>query len=309
MKKPILLSISILLFLLSSCSNKKEYKYIEIVEEKQLLGSGTDTKEKDEKIIKAENDSIAYLDAYEDFCISVKVNKDMKEAMGSSAYLPLRFKLINEEGVNIANTIAIAGKEELEKEIESRIFSMKNTIKESVDKGKEERLQELKETIVIDSAAVQELKKYFKEKKDEFDPKGIVWHTPNSAPKYVNSNGIYCYFQSNDGIASNFRLRVQYHADDWLFFQKIQFSIDDKAYEYIPRDTETDSGNGGRIWEWSDEQIRSNDIELIEALANAKSAKMKLIGRQYHKIKTIKKEQIRDIKRALDYYKAMGGKL
>lgn len=307
MNKRTLSIISISIFLFTSCSNKKEYKYIEIVEEKRLMSDATDTKEKEVEIILAENDSIAYLKAYEDFCISIKVNNDMFEAMGTRAYLPLKFKLIDETGKNVSNSISIIGKENLEKEIENRIYKRKNDLKEIFDKSDKEKLQKKKETAKIDSIEIKRLKKYFKEKKDEFDPNATVWYKPNSAPKYVNQNGIYCYFQSNDGIASNFRFKIQYHSDDWLFFQRVQFSIDGKAYEYIPKKKERDSGNGGRIWEWFDDQVRLTDKNLIEALANAKSAKMKLIGKQYHKVKTIKSAQIKDIKRALEYFKAMGG--
>ena len=42
-----------------------------------------------------------------------------------------------------------------------------------------------------------------------------------------------------DGV-SNFRLRIQYYSDDWLFIRKYQFSIDNKAYEFIPNNVETD---------------------------------------------------------------------
>jgi hypothetical protein len=112
-----------------------------------------------------------------------------------------------------------------------------------------------------------------------------------------------------DGV-SNFRLRIQYYSDDWLFIRKYQFSIDNKAYEFIPNNVETDSGNGGYIWEWCDENIHSNnDIELIKALSNAKTAKIKFIGRQYHDIKTISQKQIKGIKDAVNLYLAMGGSL
>ena len=46
-------------------------------------------------------------------------------------------------------------------------------------------------------------------------------------------------------MPSNLRFRIQYYADDWLF-NKVQFSIDGKAYEYIPSDTERDCGYGGK---------------------------------------------------------------
>ena len=101
---------------------------------------------------------------------------------------------------------------------------------------------------------------------------------------------------------------MQYYSDEWLFFNRVQFSIDGKAYEYVPLNTETDNGDGGYIWEWFDESITNSDKDLISALSNAKSAKMKLIGRQYFDIRTISKDQIKNIKRTLDLYKEMGGK-
>ena len=56
MNKRTLSIISISIFLFTSCSNKKEYKYIEIVEEKRLMSDATDTKEKEVEIILAENE-------------------------------------------------------------------------------------------------------------------------------------------------------------------------------------------------------------------------------------------------------------
>lgn len=61
------------------------------------------------------------------------------------------------------------------------------------------------------------------------------------------------------------------------------------------------------IWEWFDQGLTVSDRELVYALSNAKSAKMKLIRRQYHKIKTISKEQIYGIKQTLELYNALGG--
>ncbi|TWV95131.1 hypothetical protein [Chitinophaga pinensis] len=100
---------------------------------------------------------------------------------------------------------------------------------------------------------------------------------------------------------------MQYYSDEWLFFHQVKFSIDSKAYEYTPIDTETDSGDGGYVWEWFDESVSTSDKELIEALANAKSAKMKLIGQKYYDTKTISIGQLNAIKQTLELYKAMGG--
>ncbi len=289
-----------------SCQQSKKYEYVEIETRESIFGV-TERYEKEGEIIRAKTDSIAYLEAYQKFCISEKVSKDMEESYGSFPTKPTDFKLLDDQGDNIALSIKFDKMDSLKMSVRSRIFEMKNSLKESADSYREKEIEDLKKSVKIDSAKIKELEAYFNIKKDEFDPDELVWYRPKSAPKYTNQNGIYCYFQSNNGIPSNLRLRLQYYADNWLFFNKVQFSIDGKAYEFIPMNTETDSGNGGLIWEWFDEYMGKSNTRLLDALANAKSAKMKLIGRQYHDIKTISSTEIKDIKRTLDLYEAMGG--
>ena len=231
----------------------------------------------------------------------------MQEAMGSNYTTPIRFKLLNDKNEDITLLVSMKDRAKQEEEIKNRIFALPNSIKETINKGKEENAESFKKTATIDSVKAKSLQKYFRVRKDEFSNTNKKWYEPVNAPKYTNRNGIYCYFQTDNEIPSNLRFRVQYHAEEWLFFSRIQFSIDGKAFEYIPSDVETDSGNGGHIWEWFDEPLTSSDKELIEALANAKSAKMNLIGKQYHDIKTISTEQISSIKRALEMYNAMCG--
>lgn len=291
MKKLLLL----LTIIISSCEQSRKYEYVELGL-KELIFGGIDQDEKEAVIITAKTDSIAYLKAYQRFCISEKVSQDMQEALGSSAIKPTDFRLIDEQGNNVAQFINFEEIDSLKIAIRNRVFEMKNSLKETVDNRKKKDIENFKSTVQIDSAKVIELEKFFISKKDEFDPNALVWHKPNSAPTYTNQNGIYCYFQTNNGIPSNLRLRMQYHADDWLFIQKVQFSIDNIAYEFIPRKTERDSGNGGMIWEWFDEGMSKSNTELLNALANAKSAKIKIIGRQYYKIKPITSNQIRDVK-------------
>lgn len=300
----LILTAIIITILFSSCDNK--YKYVETVNEESVLG-GTDIKEKEPEIIKAPDDSSAYLEAFQKFCISVKVNKDMKASLGKTYSTPVDFKLYNDKDQDISNTVNFANKDKKEKEISERIFSLKNTVQESHNNIKNEKTESIKQSAIIDSSKANELKKFFRQKKDEFSNDGKVWYKPKSSPIYANSNGIYCYFQTENNMPSNLRFTIQYYSDDWLFFKQVQFSIDGKAYDYTPMNTETDSGDGGYIWEWFDESVTESDKGLLNALANAKSAKMKLIGRQYYDIKNVSQEQIKSIKRTLDLYKAMGG--
>jgi len=302
--KRIIIALIFIAIVLTSC--EKRYKYVEITVDESVLG-GKEMKEKEPKIIRANSDSTAYLDAYESFCISLKVSKDMEQSIGKVYSKPIKFKLLNDKEEDITNSVFFKSKAKQEKIIETSIFSMKNSLQESVEKSKNDKIESFKKNARIDSAKIEKLVKYFRLNKDEFSNNNLVWYIPRTAPQYANMNGIYCYFQTENGMPSNFRFKFQYYAEDWLFFSRIQFSIDGKAYEYIPSKTETDSGNGGYIWEWFDEPLTDSDKELIYALAYAKSAKMKIIGRQYHKIQEISLEQINSIKNSLELFRAMGG--
>lgn len=156
----------------------------------------------------------------------------------------------------------------------------------------------------LDSSKIKSLKHLFTEKKDDFNPN--TWVKPKSRPYYVNQNGFYCYFsKDSNGNVFNFRFVGQYAAEDWLFIKYLKFNIDGKNYDFYPIKIETD--NDSTIWEWFDEQIKINDSDLIEAIANAKSVKVRFEGRQYYKDKIMSQSNILSIKNTLEYYKAQGG--
>lgn len=286
------------LMLLTAC--EKKYKYVETVKEQSIL-RGSSIQEKAPIIISASSDSSAYLEAFTKYCISQKVYNNMrKEGLADYLDVPIGFKLYDEDGMDITD-ISFATRLEEEERISTNILALDDVVNSNPTDGTE--LAESK----IDSTKIEELLPFFNVNKDEFDPKGKTWYEPKSAPKYTNQNGIYLYFAAQEGKVMPLRFRVQYYADDWLFFNKIQFAIDDNAYEYIPSHTEHDNGDGGKIWEWFDEALTGSDKNLIYALTEAQSAKMKFIGRQYYDIKTITNSQVTDMKRTLELYRAMGG--
>ena len=165
----------------------------------------------------------------------------------------------------------------------------------------------------INRVTRSKLKQYFTENTDEFSD--VVWVKPKSAPQYVNRNGIYCYFARNktdftspNSRAYNFRLVVQYYAEEWLFIRSMIFNIDGENYTFVPDNMKRDCGYGGKIWEWCDESTRF-DTALIEKIANAKTVKVKFNGSDYYKVKTLTPEQILSIKRTYEDYKAYDGEL
>ena len=160
---------------------------------------------------------------------------------------------------------------------------------------------------LYDSFRIKSLISKFKIEKDEFSSNKKIWYTPKTAPKFINRNGIYIYFQTYEGKASNLRFRIQYAASDWLFYDKADFSIDGETFSFVPAEVKRD--NDQDIWEWSDDEILGYQMPLINALSNGSSVKMKLIGTNYEKVKQISTEEINSIKNTLLLYRAMGGDL
>lgn len=157
----------------------------------------------------------------------------------------------------------------------------------------------------VDQKTVKELKQYFTFKKDEFDSSGSVWVEPKNRPRYTNVNSVFCYFQKTGNVVSNFRFVIQYTADDWLFIENYTFNIDGMVFDYYPDDIKRD--NNSTIWEWSDNNINSVDMSLINALASAKKVKVKFNGQQYSSKRALTKKEISYIQRTIKYYRALGG--
>ena len=294
MKKLVLLSLIVILF--TSC--QKNYKYVKLVLGEDIYGEPIGVPE-DTTNIKAENDSAAYIQAYTNFCISLKTERSMMEKYDFKMDLIVGFKLYNKKGEEITDEVSFSDKKEQENKIKDQIFSMK--LDSDSDKDNTEDFSK------FDTLKIKELEKYFNLRKDEFSNNNEIWYRPKSAPRYINSNGLFCYFETENGKATNLRFCMQYYSEDWLFFSSVKFSIDGKAYEFTPIEVKTDSGNGGYIWEWFDEGVYGSKKDLVIALSNAKSAKMLIVGNQYNKTKEITKDQINSIKRTLELYNALGG--
>jgi predicted choloylglycine hydrolase len=97
MKNTLLLIL--LIFAFSSCN--KSYKYVETVKEKSLFSNSYNEKEEEPKTISSKNDSLAYLEAYQKFCISQKVYKDMTNQGIEFVNIPIKFSLYNSNGEKV----------------------------------------------------------------------------------------------------------------------------------------------------------------------------------------------------------------
>lgn len=176
--------------------------------------------------------------------------------------------------------------------------------KDSVSTDSDESSEKGDMVINVDSVIAAH-RSDFTFRKDEFENK--IWVEPKNAPKYTNVNRIYCYFLLRDKTASDFRFRIQYAADDWLFIKTIMFNLgNDKILTFEPEEMQRD--NETSIWEWCDEQIDDKNESLISALAYSKSVKVKFCGRQYFRTRDMTSKELEYIKKTYEFYQALGGK-
>lgn len=171
---------------------------------------------------------------------------------------------------------------------------------EAVEPAKQDSVKSNK-----DLTKAKQLENLFTYESDEFE--NLTWVTPKSKPKYLNTTGIYSYFCLKDSIPSNMRVAIQYGADDWLFIKSYTFLIDGKKYEF--RNPKMKRDNDTSIWEWSDTGVY-DDVDLNEIYArliNAKEAKIRFNGDEYHSDYTIPQSALKSLRDTKDYYLYLGG--
>ncbi len=137
---------------------------------------------------------------------------------------------------------------------------------------------------------------------------GIAWYQDVSSPIYNNQNGFFLYFGVSDKnkTPSNLRFKIQYHADKWLFIESYEIKADNQKFDkscYIERDHST------TIWEWSDTEASSYDLNMIKAVISSKKAIIRFNGKQYRNDKLITPIQKKALENVLTAFSALGGKL
>ncbi len=130
------------LLLFISCDKKEkefQYYYIQTNEEESFFNGRSYIETSEPDTIIGVSDSSAYMEAFKKFTIAKKVSQDMKEAYGRVTKKPLSFQLLDEVGNDITYTTFFNAKDSLENELETFIFSRRNSIKESYDKAKKSK--------------------------------------------------------------------------------------------------------------------------------------------------------------------------
>ncbi len=134
---------------------------------------------------------------------------------------------------------------------------------------------------------------------------GIDWYRDRSSPASNNRNGFFLYIGKRGITGPWLQLKIQYHADDWLFIRSFLVVADGQRFEYSRVSFERDHGSD--IWEWYDKGVTSDDMRMIEAVASSKEAVIRFFGQQYSSDKKITAAQKTALRNVLDAYNALGG--
>lgn len=113
--------------------------------------------------------------------------------------------------------------------------------------------------------------------KDEFEENYFL-----KTSKEENESYLRFYIGLNEK-QSWLRLKIKYHASNWLFVNKIKTLADGKRWESSQLDFKRDN-EAGEIWEWIDIPVTKNDkiYTTIKNGLNSKNFTIRFVGDKYH---------------------------
>lgn len=195
-----------------------------------------------------------------------------------------------DQQLNELNTLM----EEFNSEYENFYWANPWTWFSEEEKKQLQSLSGKEELLGITTQAIENLKKKTNIEYDEFEKS--TWLISKNFSNYTNINAIDLYIGKDEDGKVWSRFRIRYEADDWLFIEKYQFSINWNVYDYTPSNIDTDSWNGGRIWEWSDEIVDKETLKIIKAIYENWSANIRFVGSKYNKDRELTTKEIEGIK-------------
>jgi hypothetical protein len=141
--------------------------------------------------------------------------------------------------------------------------------------------------------------------------RGIKFYYPMAFPYYTDYWGadVRCFAlpylgMDKDGVW--LRLVCDYTADDWIFFEKIIFAVDDKRYtetfNYFDVVRDNDYGD---IWEYVDMDVYDSDIKMLWEIANSNTTVIRFEGDNYYDDFTVSAADKEAIRQMLTAYEAL----
>ena len=124
--------------------------------------------------------------------------------------------------------------------------------------------------------------------------------------KLSKTSGNFCYMYIGKKTGNVWlRMKMQYHGEDWIFFNKAYLSYDGNTIE-IPFDEyrEKDTEVSGGVWEWIDVAVDNNILNFIKKMVTGNDVKWRLQGK-YTKTKIFSTKEIEGFKEILLAYEVL----
>lgn len=142
--------------------------------------------------------------------------------------------------------------------------------------------------------------------------RGMSFYYPSAFPYYTSSNkwavdkrSFVLPYMGMQGDDVWLRLLCHYTGDDWIFFEKITFAVDDQRfYKYFSYYDVTRDNGGGDVWEYVDIDVGSSEIALLQAIADSNTTIIRFEGDDYYRDVTVTSKDKAAIKEMLQAYAA-----
>ena len=142
--------------------------------------------------------------------------------------------------------------------------------------------------------------------------RGINFYYPSAFPYYhgygywgADVRSFALPYLGVQGDYAWLRLVCDYTSDDWIFFEKITFAVDDERYYkfFSYYDVVRDNAYG-TIWEYVDIEVGEAEIELLRAIADSERTIIRFEGDDYYDDITVSSSDKQAIKQMLEILEA-----
>jgi hypothetical protein len=143
-----------------------------------------------------------------------------------------------------------------------------------------------------------------KMRKREDKIEGITWYKDRSTPDTNDHNNIHLYI-GQKGTHVWLRWKMQYASSSWLFIKGFILVADGQRFEHR---AQFERDNYTTIWEWYDTPAGPQELQMVDAIKNAKDATVRYVGDKYHDDRKISSQEKQALSNVLAAYQALGGK-
>lgn len=149
-------------------------------------------------------------------------------------------------------------------------------------------------------------------RREEDRVRGLSFYYPSALQFYSDGSWAAdnrCFvlpYLGREADSAWLRLLCNYTGDDWVFFKKITFAVDDQRYTKSFRYFDIVHGNGGGdVWEYIDVDVSDSDMEMLWAIANSNETIIRFEGDDYIHDFTVRDSDKQAIRDVLTAYEAL----